>query len=130
MNSAGREVSSSPAEFLCCSLSAIYICGHSNAAVLRGFVLGFATVFVVAAPPHTGGFIAALGRAVEPLIHAPKGVQSARKSGISVVNDAVLERERAHARSLANVRGHISSGHGRVIGDRIPLHAVRHPTVV
>src|SRR5262252_6360540 len=52
-------------------------------------------VLVVAAPPGVG-LVASLGCAVEPLIHAPKPVQSARVGGIGMVDDAVLEHERAH----------------------------------
>ena len=48
--------------------------------------------------------------------------QSARIGGIGVVDDAALERERAHARPLARVRGHVGSGHGRELGDT-PLAA-------
>ena len=50
---------------------------------------------------------------VDPLVHAPEAVQSTRIRGVGVVDDAVLERERAHARPLARVRGHVGSGHGR-----------------
>src|SRR5881409_3687192 len=68
-------------------------------------------VLVVAAPPGAR-LVAPLGGAVEPLVHAPEAVQSARIGGIGVVDGAVLERERAHARPLARVRGHVGSGHG------------------
>src|SRR5258706_943661 len=61
-------------------------------------------VLVVAAPPGAR-LVAPLGGAVEPLVHAPEAVQSARIGGIGVVDDAVLERERAHARPLAPVSG-------------------------
>src|SRR6266498_2272754 len=74
-------------------------------------------VLVVAAPPEAR-LVAPLGGAVEPPVHAPEAVQSARIGGIGVVDDAVLERERAHARPLARVRGHVGSGHGRDLGDR------------
>src|SRR5438552_2991479 len=73
-------------------------------------------VLVVAAPPDAR-LVAPLGGPVEPLVHAPEAVESARKRGIGVVDDAVLERERAHARPLARVRGHVGSDHGRE-GDR------------
>ena len=79
----------------------------------------------MAAPPDARLF-ASLGGAVEPLVHAPEAVQSARVSGISVVDDAVREHERAHARPLAGVRGHVGSGHGRDLGDR-PLVAAQLP---
>src|SRR5881296_3663194 len=74
-------------------------------------------VLVVAAPPDAR-LVAPLGGAVEPLEHAPEAVHSARIGGIGVVDDAVLERERAHARPLARVRGHVGSGRGRELGDR------------
>src|SRR6058998_264946 len=75
-------------------------------------------VLVVAAPPGAR-LVAPLGRAVEPLVHAPEAVQSARIGGIGVVDDAVLERERAHARPLARVRGRVGSDSGRELGDRL-----------
>src|SRR5437016_3677199 len=75
-------------------------------------------VLVVAAPPDAC-LVAPLGCAVEPLVHAPEAVQSARIGGIRVVDDAVLEHERAHARALARVRGHVGPGHGGGLGDRI-----------
>src|SRR5205809_5964049 len=78
-------------------------------------------VLVVAAPPGAR-LVAPLGGAVEPLVHAPEAVQSARIGGIGVVDDAVLEHERAHARPLARVRGHVGSDHGRELGG-IPLTA-------
>src|SRR5262245_66643431 len=71
---------------------------------------------VVAAQP-VARLDAPPGRAVEPLVHAPEAVQSARISGIGVVDDAVLEHERAHARPLAGERGHVGSGHRRDLGD-------------
>src|SRR5262249_48928695 len=74
-------------------------------------------VLVVAAPPNAARLVAPLGGAVEPLVHAPEAVQSARIGGIGVVDDAVLEHECAHARSIARVRGYVGSGHGRVLGD-------------
>src|SRR6266446_1459032 len=64
-----------------------------------------APVVVVAAAPPDAHLVASLWGAVEPLVHAPEAVQSARIGGIGVVDDAVLERERAHARPLARVRG-------------------------
>src|SRR5437879_2730178 len=70
-----------------------------------------ALVLVVAAPPDTG-LVAPLGRAVEPLIHAPEPVQSARLGGIGVVDDAVLEGERAHARPLTYVGVDVGAAHG------------------
>src|SRR5258706_518159 len=63
---------------------------------------------------------------VEPLVHAPEAVQSARIGGIGVVDDAVLEYERAHARLLAHKRGRVRSGHRRDLGDR-PVRRRRLP---
>src|SRR5438477_11745311 len=74
-------------------------------------------VLVVAAPPDAR-LVAPLGGAVEPLVHAPEAVHAARIGGIGVVDDAVLERERAQTRSLARVRRHVGSGHGRDLRDR------------
>src|SRR5215813_3973943 len=70
-------------------------------------------VLVVATPP-CARFVAPFWRAVEPLVHAPKAVQSAPKGGVGVVDNAVLDRERAHAGPLARVRGHVGSAHSRV----------------
>src|SRR5207249_5250626 len=41
---------------------------------------------------------------VEPLVHAPETVQPARVGRVGVVHDAILERERAHTRTLPRVR--------------------------
>src|SRR5260370_10775939 len=49
-----------------------------------------AVVLVVAAVPEAA-LVAPAWRAVEPLVHAPEAVQSARIGGIGVVDDAVLE---------------------------------------
>src|SRR2546428_13519090 len=69
-------------------------------------------VLVVAAPPG-GRLVAPLGCAVEPLEHAPEAVHPARIGGIGVVDDPVLERERAHARPITRVRGRVGSDPGR-----------------
>src|SRR2546428_13677091 len=81
-------------------------------------------VLVVAAPPG-GRLVAPLGGAVEPLVHAPEAVQSARIGGIGVVDDAVLEHEGAHARPLARVGGHVGSDHGRELGGIPPTAGFR-----
>src|SRR6185436_16488041 len=47
-------------------------------------------VLVMMAPPHAR-LVAPLRRAVEPLIHAPEPVESARIGGVGVVDDAVFE---------------------------------------
>src|SRR5438132_10437895 len=84
-----------------------------------------ALVLVVAAPPDAR-FVAPLGRAIEPLVHAPQAVQSARIGGIGVVNDAVLERERAHARPLAYVGVHVGAAHGSELTDAVGCRARRY----
>src|SRR5207244_4968083 len=93
-------------------------------------------VLVVAAPPGAR-LVAPLGGAVEPLVHAPEAVQSARIGGIGVVDDAVLEHEGAHARPLAHERGRVGSGHGRDLahaplrgGFRLGVRRVATPLVV
>src|ERR1700761_4277886 len=58
-------------------------------------------VFIVSAPPNAV-LIASLGRAIEPLIGAPQSVEAPRIGRIGVVNGAVLDREGAHAWSIAH----------------------------
>src|SRR5206468_1447766 len=70
-------------------------------------------VLVVAAPPDAR-LVAPLGGAVEPLVHGPEAVQSARIGGIGVVDDAVLERERAHARPLDRKSTRLNSSHDQI----------------
>src|SRR4051812_37240973 len=67
-------------------------------------------VFVMAPEPEAG-FIAAQRRAIEPLVHAPQSVEPARVRGVGVIDGAVLAHERAHARPLAHVRGHVGPRH-------------------
>src|SRR4051812_18788992 len=69
------------------------------------------------APPDSG-LVAPLRSPIEPLVHAPDAVESARVRGIRVIDDAVFEHERTQARPLARVRGDIGSSHGRDLGDR------------
>src|SRR5258705_12202663 len=80
--------------------------------------LGSALVVLVVAAPPDARLVAPPRRSIEPLIHAPEAVQSARIGGIGVVDDAVLARERAHARPIALVRGRVGSAHGRELGLR------------
>src|SRR6266536_6483574 len=82
-------------------------------------------VLVVAAPPDAR-FVAPLGGAVEPLVHAPEAVQSARIGGIGVIDDAVLERERAHARPFAYVRVHVGAAHGGELAGSVGCRARRY----
>src|SRR5262249_49635640 len=79
-----------------------------------------AFVLVVASPPDAR-LVPALGCAVEPLVHAPDPVHTARISGIGVVDDTVLEHERAHARPFAMERGRIGPAKGREL--RLGLRA-------
>src|SRR5262245_24790358 len=74
-------------------------------------------VLVMAAPPGPG-FVAALGGSVEPVVHAEERIHAAPIGRIGVVGNAVLERERAHARPFAMVREHVGPGHGRELGFR------------
>src|SRR5262245_37978978 len=54
------------------------------------------TLVLVAAPPPDARLVAPLGGAVEPLVHAPQAVESARIGGIGVVDRSALEHERAN----------------------------------
>src|SRR5438105_15804148 len=84
-----------------------------------------ALVLVMAAPPDAG-LVTAPRRAVEPLIHSPQTVQSARICGVGVVDDAVLECECAHAWSLADVRVHVGSAHGGELTGSVGCRARRY----
>src|SRR4029453_8950237 len=83
----------------------------SVAKTLRADARSALIVLVAATEPEVR-LVAAPRGAVEPLVHAPEAVQSTSVSRVGVVNDAVLQRERAHARSFARVRGDVGSGHG------------------
>src|SRR5512133_4387274 len=76
-------------------------------------------VLVMATPPGAG-LVAAERRPVEPLVHPPEPVEPARIGGVRVVDDAVLERERAHARRFAQERGRIGAC---TLGE--PTHSIR-----
>src|SRR5215831_6314354 len=67
-----------------------------------------ASVLVVAAPPEAL-LVASLRRSIEPLVHPPHRVESARVRRICVIHYAVLEHERAHAGSLADVGRHVDA---------------------
>ncbi len=62
-------------------------CEMSRPAVATGQppVSSALVVLVMAAQPHVR-FVAALGGAVQPLVHAPEAVQSARIGGVGVVD--------------------------------------------
>src|SRR5262249_22238689 len=78
-------------------------------------VAGSALVVRVVVAQPIARLVASLGGAVEPLVHAPEAIQSARIGGVGVIDDAVFEDERAHARSLARVGAHVGAGHGGAI---------------
>ena len=59
-------------------------------------------------------FIPPIRCPVEPLVHSPERVEAARVGGVCVVDDAVGECERAHARSLAGIGGDVGAGHGQI----------------
>src|SRR5579884_2802968 len=86
-------------------------------------------VLVAPAPPRSG-LVATLGRAVEPLVHAPQPVDTARIRRVRVVDDAVLERERAHPGVLADVGGDVGAAHRRVLADGAPCIDVLKPAGV
>src|SRR5215475_8574830 len=67
-----------------------------------GITMTSALVLVVMLPPQAL-LVAPLRRAIEPLIHAPQAVEAARVRGVGVIDDAVVERERADAGPLAQV---------------------------
>src|SRR5581483_2118084 len=75
-------------------------------------------VVLVVTPPPDARLVTPFRCAVEPLVHAPEGIHSARVCGIGVIDDAILERKRAHARPFALVRGRIGSAHGCKLGLR------------
>src|SRR5258708_7636182 len=83
--------------------------GAPSAARVRAEWLAFVVCVVVAQP--IPWLIAPFGGAIEPLVHAPQAVQPAGVCRIRVVDDAVFERERAHARPLPHVARHVSAGH-------------------
>src|SRR5262245_33333764 len=68
---------------------------------------------LVVTPPPEAALVSSPRRAIEPLIHAPHAVQPARVRGIRVVDDAVLEDERAHAWPFARVCRRVGPCRGR-----------------
>src|SRR5215831_10435021 len=67
--------------------------------------------------PPEAGLIASFRRTVQPLVHPPQAVHAARISRVRVVHDAVLQRERAHARPLASVRRRVGARRRRDLAD-------------
>src|SRR6266545_5453560 len=66
----------------------------------RGRLGSLALVVLIAPSEPDPGLVASLRRPIEPLIHAPEGIQAPRIGGVRVVDDTVLEREGAHSLSL------------------------------
>src|SRR5216683_8393339 len=75
-------------------------------------MISLAVVLIVAAPPDAG-LVAPAWRAVEPLVHAPQDVDPALVGGVGVVDNAILERKRAHAGSFSPVGRPVHSGDRR-----------------
>src|SRR5689334_15827864 len=66
---------------------------------------------VLVVPPEPDSrLIAAPGCPVQPLVHPPQRVQAPGISRIGVVDHAVLQRERAHAGTLAGKGGDVGAG--------------------
>jgi hypothetical protein len=65
--------------------------------------------------------------AVEPLVHPPETVQPARVRRVGVVDDAVLERERTHARRFPRNRRRVRAkdGQGLFVGELAASRAGR-----
>src|SRR5262245_9937549 len=70
------------------------------------------SVLVVPAKPDVG-LVSPPRRTVEPLVHVPEPVESAREGGIRVEDVSILKHEGAHAWSLAGVRRDVGSRHRR-----------------
>jgi hypothetical protein len=68
---------------------------------------------LVVPPKPRPCFVPPIRRPVEPLVHSPERIETACIGGVGVVDDAVRERERAHARRLAGVGWDVGAGHGR-----------------
>jgi hypothetical protein len=87
--------------------------------------------YVLIVPPKPRPrFVPPMRRPVEPLVHSPKRVKAARVGGVGMVDDAVGECERAHARRLASVGGEVGAGHGRELAcepppSRVSWHILR-----
>src|SRR4029077_10707 len=73
-------------------------------------------ILVMPFPPETAILVATFRCAIEPLIHSPESIHSARVSRVSVINNSVLERERAHSGTLARVSVNVGPRRGREFG--------------
>src|SRR5216684_8331965 len=87
-----------------------------------------AVVLVVAAPPQAG-LVATERRAVEPWIHAPEGVYPSLVCRVGLVDQAILQRERAHAGPLSPVGRPVRSDQRRELSDEGILLSLWHPEV-
>src|ERR1041385_1697814 len=74
------------------------------------------SVFIMSVPPETAVLVPAFGSAIEPLVHSPESVETSGISGVGVINDPVLERERAHAGTFADVGIDVGTGSGCEFG--------------
>ena len=81
-------------------------------------------MYLVVPPKPQPRFVPPMRRPVEPLVHSPKRVKAARVGGVGMVDDAVGECERAHARRLASVGGEVGAGHGRELACEPPESGV------
>src|SRR5690242_13154220 len=75
-------------------------------------------VLVMTTPPRATRFVAAQRRAIQPLVHAPQSIQSARVGRVGVEDDVVFQHEGAHAGSFPDIRERIGSTHARELADR------------
>ena len=85
---------------------------------------------LVVAPKPRPRFVPPIRRPVEPLVHSPERVEAARVGGVCVVDDAVGECVRAHARRLAGVGRDVGAGHGREIAYAIRVGCRVVPSVL
>src|SRR4051794_41054137 len=69
------------------------------------------SVLVMALPPDAV-FVAPERRAIQPLVHAPQAIESARVGGIGVIHHAVAQHEGAHAGAIADVSRRIRAAVG------------------
>jgi hypothetical protein len=102
-------------------LVVLMLATNTNTVALHGFqIIRFAWrllsrisyILVVPANPRHR-FVPPIRCPIEPLVHSPECVEAARVGGVCVVDDAVGECERTHARRFTGVDRDIGAGHGR-----------------
>src|SRR3989442_15174032 len=98
--------------------------------VCPGICIASAFVVLIVAAPPEARLVAPLGGAVEPLVHAPQAVHAAGIGGIGVVDDAVLECERAQALPLTYERRPVGAGSGCDLGGRSLLAGLQQRALV